>query len=185
MILQSHCGTLVFLNCAQTYQSDKYFLAGVETNSMSQLREFTTSQFRSRIFFMSIFQCYPAQQTLLAKFSSGSHLQSDWLIESNSEDDRICFGRSLTLNKSQFLLADVHLLQHISWYTTHLFRWLRLQFNFRVTSRLPLRPPFLTVEISWLLSHLPGYHHLNIYGKTLLILSAFLEDNPLTTWVLP
>ena len=62
-------GTLVFLVCDKSKLAarEKYLIVGLTDSNTCQLRKFTSSQFRSKVYTVPISQCFPVSPTMLAQ----------------------------------------------------------------------------------------------------------------------
>lgn len=83
-------GDLVFLvgEKDKTKAREKYLVVRVDTDLSCQLRKFTSSQFRSKVYTVPMSQCYLVQPTVLAQSSQGPiRGQYSKPLDSDSDDD--------------------------------------------------------------------------------------------------
>ena len=82
-------GTLVFLVCDKSKLAarEKYLIVGLTDSNTCQLRKFTSSQFRSKVYSVPISQCFPVSPTMLAQDPQGPIRGLNEPPDSDSDDD--------------------------------------------------------------------------------------------------
>ena len=82
-------GTLVFLVCDKSKLAarEKYLIVGLTDSNTCQLRKFTSSQFRSKVYTVPISQCFPVSPTMLAQDPQGPIRGLNEPPDSDSDDD--------------------------------------------------------------------------------------------------
>ena len=82
-------GTLVFLVCDKSKLAarEKYLIVGLTDSNTCQLRKFTSSQFRSKVYTVPISQCFPVSPTMLAQDPQGPIRGLNEPPDSDSDND--------------------------------------------------------------------------------------------------
>ena len=82
-------GTLVFLVCDKSKLAarEKYLIVGLTDSNTCQLRKFTSSQFRSKVYTVPISLCFPVSPTMLAQDPQGPIRGRNEPPDSDSDDD--------------------------------------------------------------------------------------------------
>ena len=82
-------GTLVSLVCDKSKLAarEKYLIVGLTDSNTCQLRKFTSSQFRSKVYTVPISQCFPVSPTMLAQDPQGPIRGLNEPPDSDSDDD--------------------------------------------------------------------------------------------------